>query len=140
MTSYDDIIDLPYPVPSRYPRMSMIDRGAQFSPFAALTGYDAVIQETARLTDSQIQLDEDAIHALNEKILLLTEILPQQPMVTITYFCRDDRKSGGAYRSVSGNVLKIDPINRQITLHCGTCISFENIYDIQSDCFCCLEP
>ena len=127
MTNYDDIIDLPYPFPSRYPRMSMIDRGAQFSPFAALTGYDAVIQETARLTDSEIQLDEDAIHALNEKILLLTEILPQQPNVTITYFRGDDRKSGGAYRSISGNVLKIDPINRQITLHCGACISFENI-------------
>ena len=140
MTNYDDIIDLPYPFPSRYPRMSMIDRGAQFSPFAALTGYDAVILETARLTDSEIQLDEDDIHALNEKILLLTEILPQQPNVTITYFRGDDRKSGGAYRSISGNVLKIDPINRQITLHCGTCISFENIYDIQSDCFCCLEP
>ena len=138
--NYDDIIDLPYPFPSRYPRMSMIDRGAQFSRFAALTGYDAVILETARLTDSKIQLDEDAIHALNEKILLLTEILPQQPNVTITYFRGDDRKSGGAYRSISGNVLKIDPINRQITLHCGTCISFENIYDIQSDCFCCLEP
>jgi hypothetical protein len=140
MTNYDDIIDLPYPFPSRYPRMSMIDRGAQFSPFAALTGYDAVILETARLTDSEIQLDEDAIHALNEKILLLTEILPQQPNVTITYFRGDDRKSGGAYRSVSGNVLKIDPIKRQITLHCGARISFENIYDIQSDCFCCLEP
>jgi hypothetical protein len=138
--NYDDIIDLPYPVPSRYPRMSMIDRGAQFSPFAALTGYDAVILETARLTDSEIQLDEDAIHALNEKILLLTEILPQQPNVTITYFRGDDRKSGGAYRSVSGNVLKIDPIKRQITLHCGARISFENIYDLQSDCFCCLEP
>jgi hypothetical protein len=139
MTNYDDIIDLPYPFPSRYPRMSMIDRGAQFSPFAALTGYDAVIQETARLTDSEIQLDEDAIHALNEKILLLTEILPQQPNVTITYFRGDDRKSGGAYRSISSNVLKIDPINRQITLHCGTCISFENIYDIQSDHFRQLE-
>jgi hypothetical protein len=138
--NYDDIIDLPYPFPSRYPRMSMIDRGAQFSPFAALTGYDAVILETARLTDSEIQLDEDAIHALNEKILLLTEILPQQPNVTITYFRGDDRKSGGAYRSVSGNVLKIDPIKRQITLHCGARISFENIYDLQSDCFCCLEP
>ena len=139
MTNYDDIIDLPYPFPSRYPRMSMIDRGAQFSPFAALTGYDAVIQETARLTDSEIQLDEDAIHALNEKILLLTEILPQQPNVTITYFRGDDRKSGGAYRSISGNVLKIDPINRQITLHCGTSISFENIYDIQSGHFRQLE-
>lgn len=137
--NYDDIIDLPYPFPSRYPRMGMIDRGAQFSPFAALTGYDAVIQETARLTDSEIQLDEDAILALNEKILLLSEILPQQPNVTITYFRGDDRKSGGAYRSVSGNVLKIDPIKRQITLHCGTCISFENIYDIQSDHFRQLE-
>lgn len=137
--NYDDIIDLPYPFPSRYPRMSMIDRGAQFSPFAALTGYDAVIQETARLTDSEIQLDEDAILALNEKILLLSEILPQQPKVTITYFRGDDRKSGGAYRSVSGNVLKIDPIKHQITLHCGTSISFENIYDIQSGHFRQLE-
>lgn len=140
MTNYDDMIDLPYPFPSRYPRMSMIDRGAQFSPFAALTGYDAVILETARLTDSEIQLDEDAIHALNEKILLLTEILPQQPNVTITYFRGDDRKSGGAYRTVSGNVVKIDPIIGQITLANGTCISFESIYDVQSDCFHCLDP
>jgi hypothetical protein len=140
MTNYDDIIDLPYPVPSRYPRMSMIDRGAQFSPFAALTGYDAVIRETARLTDSQIQLDDGAIQNINEKILLLNEILPQQPTVTITYFRGDDRKSGGAYRTVSGNVVKIDPIIGQITLANGTCISFESIYDVQSDCFHCLDP
>lgn len=138
--NYDDIINLPYPVPSRYPRMSMMDRGAQFSPFAALTGYDAVIQETARLTDSQIQLDEDAIHYLNEKILLLTEILPQQPKVCITFFRRDDRKSGGSYRTVSGNVIKIDTQHLQITLSCGTCIRFEDLYDIQSDLFRCLEP
>lgn len=138
--NYDDIIDLSYPFPSRYPRMSMIDRGAQFSPFAALTGYDAVIQETARLTDSQIQLDEDAIHTLNEKIFLLSEILPQCPGVTITYFRQDDRKSGGSYRTVSGKVIKIDTQHRTITLSCGTCISFEDLYDIQSDLFRCLEP
>jgi hypothetical protein len=118
----------------------MIDRGAQFSPFAALTGYDAVIRETARLTDSQIQLDDGAIQNINEKILLLNEILPQQPTVTITYFRGDDRKSGGAYRTVSGNVVKIDPIIGQITLANGTCISFESIYDVQSDCFHCLDP
>lgn len=137
--NYDDIINLPYPFSSRYPKMSMIDRAAQFSPFAALTGYDAVIQETARLTDAQVHLEEDAIHALNEKILLLTEILPQQPQVTITYFRRDDLKSGGSYRTTSGKVIKIDAQNCQITLERGTSIPFENLYDIQSDVFRCLE-
>lgn len=137
--NYDDIIDLPYPFPTRYPRMSMIDRGAQFSPFAALIGYDAAIQETARLTDSEIQLDEDAILALNEKILLLSEILPQQPKVTVTYFRGDDRKSGGSYRTISGKVVKIDASSHQIMLSCGTSIPFENLYDIQSDIFRCLE-
>ena len=139
MTNYDDIIDLSYPFPSRYPRMSMTDRGAQFSPFAALTGYDTVIRETARLTGTQIQLDEDAIHILNEKILLLCEILPQQPTVTITYFREDDRKSGGAYRTISGKAIKIDPIQEFLTLDCGTTIPFSQLYDIQSDHFCHLE-
>ena len=138
--NYDDIIDLPYPFPSRYPRMSMTDRGAQFSPFAALTGYDAVIQETARLTNSQAQLDDDAIQSLNEKILLITEILPQHPSVTITYFRADDRKSGGAYRTISGKVVKIDAQNCQITLDCGISIPFQTLYDIQSDHFRQLEP
>ena len=104
--AYDDILNLPHHTSTVQPAMPMQNRAAQFAPFAALVGYDALIRETARLTDQKVELDESVKAELNEKLRLLLELLPQQPEVTITYFQPDNRKAGGAYRITSGIVRK----------------------------------
>jgi len=127
---YGDIIHLPHHVsPTRLP-MSLHDRAAQFSPFAALTGYEAAIRETARLTDSQAELSEERIGDLNDKLRKIAECLPEQPRVTMTYFVPDLRKSGGAYVTASGPVRKIDLYHRTLLLSDGTEIPMDRIYDI----------
>ena len=103
------------------------DRAAQFSPFAALTGYAGVIRETARLTDRKIELDETMLTALNERYQLLLSVLDAEPEVEITYFVPDERKSGGAYRTVSGVVKKADEFARRLTLTDGTVIPMEDV-------------
>lgn len=127
---YDDIINLPHHVSPKRNRMSMIDRAAQFSPFAALTGYDACIQESRRLTDRQIVLDVDGKIMLDEKLRRLAERIAEQPEVTITYFVPDNRKSGGRYVEVSARVKKIYQNEKCILMDDGTRIYFESIYDI----------
>lgn len=107
MGKYDKIINLPHHVSSTHPHMSMIDRAAQFSPFAALTGYDAAVKETARLTEQKIELDEYEKAALDQRILLLQEHLKELPEVTITHFVPDERKDGGKYFSITEAVKKI---------------------------------
>ena len=124
---YDDIINLPHPVSKTHPRMSLHDRAAQFSPFAALTGYAGVIRETARLTDRKIELDETMLTALNERYRLLLSVLDTEPEVEITYFVPDERKSGGAYRTVSGVVKKADEFTRRLILTDGTVIPMEDV-------------
>ena len=105
-SAYDDLLNLPHHTSAVQPAMPMQNRAAQFAPFAALVGYDALIRETARLTDQKAELDESVKAELNEKLRLLLELLPQQPEVTITYFQPDNRKAGGAYRTTSGIVRK----------------------------------
>ena len=105
-SAYDDLLNLPHHTSAVQPAMPMQNRAAQFAPFAALVGYDALIRETARLTDQKADLDESVKAELNEKLRLLLELLPQQPEVTITYFQPDNRKAGGAYRITSGIVRK----------------------------------
>ena len=124
---YDDIIHLPHPDSPKHPRMSLYDRAAQFSPFAALTGYAGVIRETARLTDRKIELDETMLTALNERDRLLLSVLDTEPEVEITYFVPDERKSGGAYRTVSGVVKKADEFTRRLTMTDGTVIPMEDV-------------
>ena len=127
---YDDIINLPHHVSPTRKRMSMIDRAAQFSPFAALTGYDASIREAGRLTDRQIDFDEDGKLMLDEKLRNLAERIKEQPEVTITYFVPDERKSGGKYVEISGKVRKIDQYEKLILMEDGAQICFEKIHDI----------
>ena len=127
---YDDIIDLPHHISPTRNRMSMIDRAAQFSPFAALTGYDAAIQEAGRLTDHRIDFDVDGKQMLNEKLRSLAERIHEQPEVRITYFIPDERKSGGAYVDVVGKVRKINSNEKTLHLTDGTAIDFECIYDL----------
>ena len=95
MYQYEDIINLPHHVSTTRPQMPMSDRAAQFSPFAALTGYDAAIKETGRLTDTKIELDDEELHNLNLKFQFLVEHLEDEPEVAVTYFKADERKAGG---------------------------------------------
>ena len=128
---YDDIINLPRPVSKKHSPMSNFDRAAQFSPFAALTGYDAVIAESGRLTDTQIELDEGGKALLDEKLQTIREHLEEHPAVKLTVFCPDSRKSGGAYEEVAGNVKKIDPVTRCLVLAGGEVIPIDRIYGIE---------
>ena len=128
---YDDIIHLSRPVSKKRSPMSNFDRAAQFSPFAALTGYDAVIAETGRLTDTQIELDEGGKALLDEKLQTIREHLEEHPAVKLTVFCPDSRKSGGAYETITGNVKKIDPVARILVLTGGEVIPVDRIYGIE---------
>ena len=132
---YDDIINLPHHVSKKHPQMSLHDRAAQFSPFAALTGHKAAINETARLTDEKQILSEDVIAKLNEQLNLIKENISSNPIVTITYFVPDDKKSGGAYISNTGVVKKINEYNHTVVLTDKTVIPIEQISEIQSDIF-----
>ena len=132
---YEDIINLPHHVSSTRPQMSMLDRAAQFSPFAALTGYDAAIKETGRLTDEKIELDEDTKAALDMKQAYLIEMIDAQPEISITYFLPDTKKSGGAYVTVTGNLKRFDEYERLLILTDGKKIPMDDIADIESDLF-----
>ena len=132
---YDDIINLPHHVSKKHPQMSLHDRAAQFSPFAALTGHKAAINETARLTDEKQILSEDVIAKLNEQLNLIKENIGTNPIVTITSFVPDDRKSGGAYISNTGVVKKINEYNHTVVLTDKTVIPIEQISEMQSDIF-----
>ena len=124
---YAGIMNLPHHVSPTRPQMPISDRAAQFSPFAALTGYVGIIRETARLTDRKIELDETMLTALNERYQLLLSVLDAEPEVEITHFVPDERKSGGAYRTVSGVVKKADEFARRLTLTDGTVIPMEDV-------------
>lgn len=130
---YSDIINMPHHVSRNHPRMTMMARAAQFAPFAALTGYDAVISETARLTDKQVELEEYDNDRLNRKLTELMEDDGTQPEITISFFRPDSHKSGGSYISIAGRVKKIDTYERAIYMEDGTVIPLGNIVDITSD-------
>ena len=132
---YDDIIGLPHHVSATRPRMSMIDRAAQFSPFQALTGYGAAIQETGRLTDRKIELSEDEHIVLDMKQQILLDNIRECPDVSITYFIPDERKAGGSYVTVTGNVKKIDDYQRLLILTDRAQIPLDEIVDIESELF-----
>ena len=130
---YDDIINLPHPTSVNHPRMSLYDRAAQFSPFAALTGHDAAIKETARLTEQKIEQSEDMISLLNEKLQMVADNLGTE--VTITYFVPDERKSGGAYVSHTGTVRRIDDYEHTLVMTDKSVIPIEQISEIESELF-----
>lgn len=114
--NYDDIINLPHPVSEKYPQLSKAQRAAQFNPFAALTGYDAAVDETSRLTDEERFLDEESVNSINSILFDLKMKLKEKPEATICYFEPDDRKPGGAYRTVTGTVEKIDEYSGTIQI------------------------
>ena len=132
---YDDIIHLPHHVSQTHPRMPMQDRAAQFSPFAALTGYGAVIRETGRLTERRPELDEDAKSELDRRIALLSALLENRPLVTVTYFQPDARKAGGAYLTAAGAAKKLDAHAGLLLLQDGTRIPVAEIVRIDGALF-----
>lgn len=136
MTSeYDDIINLPRHVSKTRPSMPIIDRAAQFSPFAALTGHNAAIEETARITESRVELDEYMKERLNYKIQILIDHLTEKPKIEIAYFRPDLKKDGGAYVISSGIVKGIDEYERIILMTDGTAIPIDEIIDIEGIIF-----
>lgn len=131
--NYDDIINLPHHVSVTRAQMPLRDRAAQFSPFAALVGYDAAIKETARLTDAKIQLDDEALSDLNIKLRFLSDYSAAEPEVKITYFKEDESKEGGAYVEATGIVKKADAFERTITLHGGEKIPMDDVVNIECE-------
>lgn len=132
---YEEIIHLKHHVSSTHKHMAIYDRAAQFAPFAALTGYDGKIKETARLTDQRIELSEDEKTMLNNKLILLREQIDTHPEIEIVYFQKDEKKSGGAYITVKGMVKKLNEYQRSIELHNGVNIFVEAIVDISGAIF-----
>lgn len=128
---YADIIDLPHHTSIKRPRMSRENRAAQFSPFAALTGYDAAIDETARLTDEKLEFDDDRINDINAKLQYIKDHIDERPEISVEYFIPDEKKSGGAYVTVSGTVRIIDEYERSVVFGDGRRIAIDDIYGIE---------
>ena len=128
---YDDILYLPHYRSEKRGHMSLHDRAAQFAPFAALTGYEDAVEEEARLTEEQIILDETSIQQLNETLAYLSEHLRERISVSVTYFCPDSKKQGGAYLTDIGAVKKINPTEQTMTLENGLTISMERLLRIE---------
>lgn len=127
---YDDIIHLPHPDPAGHPRMSLLDRAAQFSPFSALSGHDLAVKETERLTEGRSELEEDAALRLNEKLQELAANPDDGREVEIAYFVPDEKKSGGKYVTLAGIVKKINRQELTILMADGTLIPMDEIREI----------
>lgn len=128
---YDDIINLPHPTSKKHPRMSRQNRAAQFSPFAALTGYDTAIRETARITEDRRELSEDAAVELNYKISLLQQEQAGVKKIKVIYFRQDTTKDGGAYREEDGDFKRIKSSEGILELTNGIQIPLEDIFKIE---------
>ena len=127
---YHDIMDLSHHVSKTHPPMDSVDRAAQFSPFAALTGHEAAIRETERLTQERVELSEDSKALLDEKLRMIMEQIEEHPQVSVCYFLPDERKSGGAYRTVTGRVKKIDVHRGALVFMEGEAITMKDITEI----------
>lgn len=133
--AYEDIIHLPRHVSRTRPRMAAIDRAAQFSPFAALTGHGAAIKETARVTHQRIELDEHMKNTLSDRLQIIADRLKEHPEIEITYFEPDERKKGGAYITAIGTVKKIDEYERFAIMADGSEIPIDEIISIEGEVF-----
>lgn len=133
--NYQDIIKKTHHTSKTRKRMSVLNRAAQFAPFAALTGHDLSILEAARLTEEQIPLDDEAIKKLNIKLNFIKEHLKAQPQIGIIYFVPDSKKSGGAYFKYTGNIRAINEVSKELVMIDETIISINMIHDIDSEIF-----
>lgn len=135
MHKYDDIIRLPHHVSTVHPQMSVYDRAAQFSPFAALTGHEAAIRETARLTEQEMELEEDKKEELDERlqelVIYMREHPSEHPAVSVTYFKPDEKKTGGEYVTASGRLKRIDRYEKEILFTDGRRVEIEKIAELE---------
>lgn len=132
---YADIINLPHHELTTRQRMPLINRAASFSPFAALTGYDETVKETARLTDARIELDEGSKEILNDKLRIAVDHAEKQPEISITYFLPDKKKSGGAYVTIKAAIKRIDEYERLVIFTDKSSIPIDDIYEIEGDIY-----
>lgn len=130
MESYEDILYLEHHVSKKHPQMSIYNRAAQFAPFAALSGHGEAIAETARLTEEKIELDDYEKLKLDEKVYILQERIAEVPEVCITYFCPDEKKTGGTYLTISQGLKKICPQERLLIMADDTKIRMEDILEL----------
>ena len=135
-TPYDDIIHLPHHVSRNHPQMPLRDRAAQFAPFAALTGYEAAVGETARQTAERRELDPQEAEQLNRRLTALIARLPERPEVTIEHFVPDERKSGGTYVTVTGRVRNISVPEKTLVMEDGAVIPLYDVISMTGEIFC----
>ena len=132
---YDDIINLPHHISKKHPQMSLYARSAEFAPFAALTGYEEAVKETARETNERIDIEDELKSILDGKLQIILEQIKNHPEISITYFIADSKKNGGEYVTVTGLVKKVDLYNQYIYLIDYTEIPINEIIDISGDIF-----
>ena len=128
---YEDIINLPHPVSSKHPQMSMEERAAQFAPFAALSGYGEEIDEASRITYDKIDLSDNKMNVINNNLLIIKDNIKSKPMVIITYFVSDDKKNGGYYKTCVKNVKKIDDVYKKIIFSDNSSVSMNDVLNLQ---------
>ncbi len=128
---YEDIIDMPHHESEVHQHMSLYERAAQFSPFAALTGHEDVIEETGRLTVSKVDIDESVKEKLDAELARIIDKIDECPYISVTYYKPDERKSGGAYITYEGNIQKIDEYARTIVMDNEVNISFDDIVGLK---------
>lgn len=136
---YEDIVNLPPHISKKHPQPTMMDRAARFAPFAAITGYEEMVLEEARVTDERVELDEGTKELLNAKLQMALDFADYEPEITITHFVPDKKKSGGAYLPHTGIIKKIDENERTVVFIDKTVIQIDNIYAIDGEIFNGLE-
>lgn len=133
MSKYDKIINLPHYELKNHTRMSIENRSAQFAPFSALTGYSDEVKETARLTNKEILMSEDMKSIMDMKLQIVDSHIKEKPEITILYFIKDKKKSGGEYVEYTGNIKRIDTINQAMDFTDGLKINLKDILDINAE-------
>lgn len=136
---YEDIVNLPPHISKKHPQPTMKDRAARFAPFAAITGYEEMVLEEARVTDERVELDEGTKELLNAKLQMALDFAESEPEITITHFVADKKKSGGAYVKYTGVIKKIGEYEHTVVFIDKTVIDIDNIYAIEETIFNCLE-
>ena len=136
---YKDIINLPHHVSKKHPQLSKASYAAQFSPFAALTGYEGIISETARITNERVELGDKENDILNAKLQVIGDHIKEHPEVKVTYFEKDKKKSGGAYLQRNASIKRIDDVERIMYFTDGTNLPIDDITDMQGEIFWVLE-
>lgn len=136
---YNDIINLPHHVSKKHPQLSKASYAAQFSPFAALTGYEGIVSEAARFTNERVELGDKEKDILNAKLQIIGDHIKEQPELELTYFQKDKKKSGGAYLKKTARIKRVDDVERIMYFTDGTNLPIDDITDMQGEIFWVLE-